>query len=140
MSESVGSVRVGKGLRQRPTTTSPGSTVTLPADGAGDMAYSSLRNKSRPVLATAIARASAAAAAASSPNSRGGGIGNNSGGFMNNRDLRHYRDRIVILLFIAAVYTTYIYKSGMLPVERLLRRKRAKHFRIVSLKLARNAL
>lgn len=76
------------------------------------MAYSNASGlrKSRPVLATAIARAAA-------PSSRG--VGNVSASssassfWMNNRDLRHYRDRILILLVIAAVYTFYIVQSGM---------------------------
>jgi hypothetical protein len=76
------------------------------------MAYgntSGLR-KSRPVLATAIARAAA-------PSSRGvGGISSSSSAssfWMNNRDLRQYRDRILILLVVAAIYTFYIVQSGM---------------------------
>ena len=83
------------------------------------MAYSSSSGlrKARPVLATAIARASAA------PNNRSVGsvsASSNSGGssfFMNNRDLRRYRDRILIVLLVAAIYTFYIVKSGMLALS-----------------------
>lgn len=126
MSDSTVGVR-GEGLRQRPTTTttsesgpstgSPSATASSNSNNnQEDMAYSTLRNKSRPVLATAISRASAAAAAAASAQTSS----NNSttcGRFfhlMNTRELRRYRNRIVIFLTIVAIYTTYIYKSGML--------------------------
>jgi hypothetical protein len=67
--------------------------------------------KSRPVLATAIARAAA-------PSSRGLGhaaaaSSTASSFWMHHRDLRQYRDRILILLVVAAVYTFYIVQSGM---------------------------
>ena len=80
-----------------------------------DMAYSTLRNKSRPVLATAISRASAAAAAAASAPTSSTTCGRfvSGGQWMNNRELRRYRNRIVIFLAIVAIYTTYIYESGM---------------------------
>jgi hypothetical protein len=109
----------GEGLRQRPsTTTSAGASTDIPED----MAYSTLRNKSRPVLATAISRAAAAAAAAAASTSSSSNHNQSnttcgrflSGGqFMNNRELRRYRNRIVIFLAIVAIYTTYIYESGM---------------------------
>ena len=33
-----------------------------------------------------------------------------------NRELRRYRNRLAIFLTIVAVYTAYIYQSGMLPL------------------------
>ena len=116
----------GEGLRQRPTiastTTSESGTATPSSgttsgtnDDQEDMAYSTLRNKSRPVLATAISRASAAAAAAASAPTSSTTCGRfvSGGQWMNNRELRRYRNRIVIFLAIVAIYTTYIYESGM---------------------------
>ena len=118
----------GEGLRQRPTiastTTSESGTATPSSGTTGtfgtnddqeDMAYSTLRNKSRPVLATAISRASAAAAAAASAPTSSTTCGRfvSGGQWMNNRELRRYRNRIVIFLAIVAIYTTYIYESGM---------------------------
>ena len=116
----------GEGLRQRPTiastTTSESGTATTSSgttfgtnDDQEDMAYSTLRNKSRPVLATAISRASAAAAAAASAPTSSTTCGRfvSGGQWMNNRELRRYRNRIVIFLAIVAIYTTYIYESGM---------------------------
>ena len=116
----------GEGLRQRPTiasTTTSESATATPSSGTTsgtnddqeDMAYSTLRNKSRPVLATAISRASAAAAAAASAPTSSTTCGRfvSGGQWMNNRELRRYRNRIVIFLAIVAIYTTYIYESGM---------------------------
>ena len=116
----------GEGLRQRPTiasTTTSESATATPSSGTSfgtnddqeDMAYSTLRNKSRPVLATAISRASAAAAAAASAPTSSTTCGRfvSGGQWMNNRELRRYRNRIVIFLAIVAIYTTYIYESGM---------------------------
>jgi Na+/proline symporter len=112
----------GEGLRQRPSTTTT-SNAAASTDIPEDMAYSTLRNKSRPVLATAISRAAAAAAAAAAASTSSSSNHNQSnttcgrflsgGQFMNNRELRRYRNRIVIFLAIVAIYTTYIYESGM---------------------------
>lgn len=119
MSDNCGSAR-GEGLRLRPTTITTSESSSCPSGNninQEDMAYSTLRNKSRPVLATAISRASAAAAAAaqtsSNSNSTACGRFLSGGQLMNNRELRRYRNRIVIFLTIVAIYTAYIYKSGM---------------------------
>ena len=118
----------GQGLRQRPTITTSvgGAVISTSITGTGhnsnksdnpeDMSYSTLRNKSRPVLATAISRATAAAAASaqtSSNNFTTCGRFLSGGQLMNNRELRRYRNRIVVFLAIVAIYTTYIYESGM---------------------------
>ena len=112
---------ISAGIRHRPsststTTPSQPETIEYTGDTTTDMAYGTLRNKSRPILATTIARASAAAA---SSNIHSGGVGgiSGSGSFIHNRELRRYRDRILIVLFVAAIYTVYIYKSGMFIVS-----------------------
>ena len=110
----------GEGLRQRPTSTTTNSTSTPPSSNS--MAYSTLRNKSRPVLATAISRASSSAAATQQQQqsttlwSLCGGSSSSLSWMNHNRELRRYRNRLAIFLTIVAVYTAYIYQSGMLPL------------------------
>ena len=95
-----------RGLRQRPTTAATAAAAAVPSNisSENDMAYGRIR----PVLASTTTAASSGL-----PISRSFSSGGLPSNFNSNRVLRRYYNRILLVLAVTAVYTVFIYKSGM---------------------------